>query len=749
MVFGLRTKKAAVYLEGGGEEDATGAKGIFRREDQEGGESAARRRNKQKRVVVVDDAVGAPNDHESPLSPTPLLRRTSFGKSQDGEDKSTRGMAGDASLGATRSVLRMVVDRNNRARLLLFWSIPYSEKFVQLVNYIAFLILFLCYVYVGRTSEGYFLTFSVKQSLVNSSFAPRSTFMDILTPQDWFSWARVILIPTLYPDTYPTGEPLPEEQMQFLLGGVGYRVGQVRLRLLRSAADTCGISHRFEDVLSRCFSPYSSRSADHEDFVLSNGETLPWLPRRQMHMTSYVGVANKQFYPGNGYEVLLPNNAADAQDRLTQLYEGTWFDTQARAVFTEFTIFNPSSGQFAMVMLVAEQTATGEVVPSHYIRTFPILDGWSVIGGSGTAIENTQFLLLVVLGIAVCLRTLTTATQVMRRSGLAREFWTWVEIANLALFWAQFTLGGLLSTWVKTAGRQELERQEGFARTFGAATLYEYLQSILAFNAVITIMMSFRYLSFAHGLNQFQETIRRAWRDLLVICFIVMVIVIGYCITFMLVFGHAVYAFRDFSESMATLFSAVLQGSIETQDQLREVQPYLGPFLVISFLILIVMVILSMLYAIISKAFDDFREEPASNENDPLYYDICRASQQMQGYLKKYIPCARRLLSKDRRAKEIELRDSSTLEDAYADSEDEDAAIEVCDDDVLGDMKPGLAWDDDGFSVPPIENARVELFKQIWLLERRQVELIALLENVILATREMRMPAAGSPPLSP
>ena len=139
---------------------------------------------------------------------------------------------------------------------------------------------------------------------------------------------------------------------------------------------------------------------------------------------------------------------------------------------------------------------------------------------------------------------------------------------------------------------------------------------------------------------------------------IIAVISTGYGIAFHIAFGHAVTEYRDFTESLFTLFLATL-GDFD-MDELRsynQVRPQthsslfvhtaaplftlgvwcrpllthgvwqvLGAFLFVTFIVIMFFIIISMFLAIVDSAYEAVREGLAdkSNELDPLTKDVLR-----------------------------------------------------------------------------------------------------------------------------
>lgn len=77
-------------------------------------------------------------------------------------------------------------------------------------------------------------------------------------------------------------------------------------------------------------------------------------------------------YSGGGYVAELGSSSFQAHRLVTQLVENNWIDYYTRAVFLEFTIYNPGLNLFAFVNYLMEFPPTGAVFPSERIYSFQV-----------------------------------------------------------------------------------------------------------------------------------------------------------------------------------------------------------------------------------------------------------------------------------------------------------------------------------------------------------------------------------------
>ena len=78
-------------------------------------------------------------------------------------------------------------------------------------------------------------------------------------------------------------------------------------------------------------------------------------------------------YGGGGYVADLGTSAYRANKQLNLLRNASWVDRYTRAVFLEFTLYNPNINLFAYVNYLFEMPATGGVLPFERVMSFQVI----------------------------------------------------------------------------------------------------------------------------------------------------------------------------------------------------------------------------------------------------------------------------------------------------------------------------------------------------------------------------------------
>ena len=150
------------------------------------------------------------------------------------------------------------------------------------------------------------------------------------------------------------------------------------------------------------------------------------------------------------------------------------------------------------------------------------------------------------------------------------------------------------------------------------------VENVNSLNAVLSFVKLFKFARENKTMSQLIDTLELASADMLSIMIIIALISTGYGIAFHIAFGHAVTEYRDFSESMFTLFLATL-GDFD-MDELRNYNQVLGAFLFVTFIVIMFFIIISMFLAIVDSAYESVREKLADRNDDvdPLTRDVLR-----------------------------------------------------------------------------------------------------------------------------
>ena len=198
-------------------------------------------------------------------------------------------------------------------------------------------------------------------------------------------------------------------------------------------AASCHIVPVMQPLILECNKPYSVFSEENRNFTVGwelsdNGTGLSRVEKayRYHSMLELRGVpttGHMGFYGGGGYIADLGTSQRQASSLMTELMANDWIDIYTRAVFIEFTVYNPNINLFAFVNLLMEFPETGGVMPFPRVDSFHV---YSVVGPMGTAMLLGQMIFVVMLIAYVVRECMSFYSQ---RKDYFKDPWNYVEVA--------------------------------------------------------------------------------------------------------------------------------------------------------------------------------------------------------------------------------------------------------------------------------------------------------------------------------
>lgn len=148
-----------------------------------------------------------------------------------------------------------------------------------------------------------------------------------------------------------------------------YFIGRPRIRTVRTKPTKCSFTasgmDRFQDQL--CFTTASEAEIDTRPFTTG---TLRW-EHKEADVPTYRGLIDK--YPGGGFWRVLPKTEDEWVEEVKQMIMGDFIDMNTRLIIFEFCVFNPGLHLFLTARLALEFTASGAVVPTHFIDSVALI----------------------------------------------------------------------------------------------------------------------------------------------------------------------------------------------------------------------------------------------------------------------------------------------------------------------------------------------------------------------------------------
>ena len=299
----------------------------------------------------------------------------------------------------------------------------------------------------------------------------------------------------------------------------------------------------------------------------------------------------------------------DNRARLQNLKENLWIDRPARAVITEFTIYNAGTNLFTVVTLVSEFPATGGLIAYVSLQTAKLYDYTKNYMFFVLSCEVVFLLFIVFFFFREC--------KHMYKSGPSayfREFWNWIEFGIVTFTFVAVCLYVYRALTIKDVVARVAEKPFKF-KSFQFAAYWNELYTFFVAMVVCfaTIKMN-KLLRFNKRMSLLASTLKHAYLPLAMFGIIFGIVFFAFTIMATLFFGQNVRGYRNFVSSLTSLLSLML-GKTNFSDLVR-VNRIVGPLFFFAFMFLVSMVLVNMFLSIIIDSFVVVKHDNDKQSNE-------------------------------------------------------------------------------------------------------------------------------------
>jgi len=375
----------------------------------------------------------------------------------------------------------------------------------------------------------------------------------------------------------------------------------------------------------------------YDAFQYQDSNSLQGLPIQGQYST----------YDGSGYLYELRGQLSFIQGNLSLLKQMEWIDRQTRAVFIEFSVYNPN------INLVMVSTILVEFLPSGSILTLSRFDPLNLFAESGQNILSFKILCeIIFIGFIFYFLIMEIRNFLNKDLHIyISEFWNYLEWSIIITAFISFGM-----FYVRLTTAQEV--LNFFKQTSGYA--YIKLQKVNNCNQTLTYSLGLcstfgtikilKMIQFNRNIALLSATLRRCCGELISFSLFFFLIYMSFVQLFYLIYGSDLQSYSSFIYSMEGAFLMML-GKSSASDFIQA-NPILGPFIYACYNVVILCFALNIFISIITDAFDELREEAKikPNEFDLLSYLISR--------IKKFIskkPDSEKIISLEKYNNHIEL----------------------------------------------------------------------------------------------
>lgn len=381
-----------------------------------------------------------------------------------------------------------------------------------------------------------------------------------------------------------------ESNKNLLNDQVSYLIGNVKLRQLRIKNSSC--SRFYFDRI--CFKDYDIFNEDKSDFIsnltFSNyskiSDAFKYTKSSDLEGQPYLGSYSN--YMGGGFVYKIENflDLNQTKQEIFLLQKLNWIDKHTRALFIEFSLFNPNVNLFAYCTILFEYLPTGEVLNSININPFALYNYESPY--------SIAILVFDIIYLVIIIFLMINELRKLVKSGCRKYFsyfWVYIQWTLILISWSIFFV-----YIYKLISRNEILNKLKNKKDINLQglsywnSLLVYLFGFCTFILTIKFIKLFRFNSVIACLI---ECLKLSSVYLLNFLFIFGIVWISFVKLLYLLLGSKFYEFSTLMKTIETTFQIML-GKFQTEDILKHDFTFIL-LVIVAFDILIILIMMTFL----------------------------------------------------------------------------------------------------------------------------------------------------------
>lgn len=318
-------------------------------------------------------------------------------------------------------------------------------------------------------------------------------------------------------------------------------------------------------------------------------------------------------YAGGGYVYKMLGSESELTGNLSLLESMGWLDRQSRALFVEFSLFNPSINLFAYCNVLFEILANGEIIPQIRISPFTLYQFNQSFSSLTIACD-------IIYLVYICYFMFKEIREMFKLKGqYFKRFWSYVEWIIIGFSWASLAMY-MYRLYSSEKIGSKIKSNNPSAPTFIQLQLTTYwndaLGNCLAFCACLGTIKFLKLLRFNKRIAMFIMAMKTIVKELVSFMLLFMIVYLAFVQLMFLTLNEATIGFSTFVKAMETCFAIIL-GNFQVAPIL-EANSILGPLYFAVYNIAIIFILLNIFLTIVNDAFAKVRAEVGNSEKDEL-----------------------------------------------------------------------------------------------------------------------------------
>jgi polycystin 2 len=282
-----------------------------------------------------------------------------------------------------------------------------------------------------------------------------------------------------------------------------------------------------------------------------------------------------------------------------------WIDRKTRAVFIEFSSYNPNIKLIMVSTILVEFLESGSILTT---ATFDPLNLFNGISGGITSFGNISILIVIAFIYYFMFVQIKEIFNVGLKEYLS-DFWSYIEWSIIITAWISFIMFLL-----RIINAQEI--LTFFKKTQGYG--YINLQQVNAYNQILTFSLGLcstlgsikflKMLIFNRNISFLGLTLKNCFGELTSFTFVFFIIWFSFVQVMYLVYGTDIVGYSSIINSMETTFQIML-GKIDVSRIQQDELVILGPIIFSAYNVAVIFFVLNIFISIITDSFDKVRAE--------------------------------------------------------------------------------------------------------------------------------------------
>ena len=372
---------------------------------------------------------------------------------------------------------------------------------------------------------------------------------------------------------------------------------------MRSVIPECNdeydVGEQQEETYDMGWAPLTVNSSAREEYMYSTAKSLDGYP--------YFGTM--AVYGGGGYLVRLRGNSTVLYDKLDQLETEGWVDKYTRAIFIEFTVYNPGINLFGIATLLLEVRPSQGFFPAYRFEPVMLLPYMDSVMLFQMACEII-YLLFTVFFIVQLSRSLYR-----QRKDFFKEFWNLADIgicsmsvtAIVIYFYRLFETNRLTERFKVSHGNEYMK----FQYVGYWSEIFSYIIGWLVFIASLKFL---KLLRFNKRMSLLASTLRSSAKDLMHFSVIFNIIFMAFIQLFYLVYAANLTSFKTFVSSCESGI-VMMMGKFDIYEMIA-VEPIMTQIFIFGYVVTITFITVNMFLSILNETFSSVRSDIAKQCND-------------------------------------------------------------------------------------------------------------------------------------